>query len=61
MPFVFGPTECISWEYYPIEQVNEVMADMWNEALKAEKEAAKAPTDLVKTPEMFKKDTKWRQ
>ncbi len=45
---------------YPIEQVDEAMADMWNEAMKAELEAAKAPTDIVKMPESFKKDTKWR-
>jgi hypothetical protein len=45
---------------YPIEHVNEIMADMWTEAMKAELEAAKAPSDIVKMPEPFKKDTKWR-
>jgi hypothetical protein len=37
------------------------LALMWNQARKSEEEAAKAPTDLVKQPESFKKDTKWKQ
>jgi hypothetical protein len=46
--------------YFPIDQVNEVMANMWNEAMKAELEAAKAPSDMIKIPDPFKKDTKWK-
>jgi hypothetical protein len=39
--------------------VNEKMADQWSEIMKEEAEAAKAPTDLLKLPEPFKKDAKW--
>ena len=45
---------------YDIALVNEPLAEAWNESRKAEAEAAEAPDDLVKKPEPFKKDTKWR-
>jgi hypothetical protein len=45
---------------YDIEDVNEPLAEMWVESMKAKHEAAKVPGDMVKTPEPFKKDTKWR-
>jgi len=40
--------------------VNEPLAEAWTEVRKTEAEAADAPDDLVKKPEAFKKDTKWR-
>jgi hypothetical protein len=40
--------------------INEALAEAWHEMRKAEAEAAEAPDDLVKKPEAFKKDTKWR-
>ncbi len=45
---------------YDATLINEALAETWNEQRKAEKEAAEAPDDLVKKPETFKKDTKWR-
>jgi len=33
----------------------------WNVARKAKQEAAKAPQDMVKQPDPFKKETKWKQ
>jgi len=46
---------------YGIEQVTEELALNWNVARKAEQEAAKAPQDMVKQPDPFKKETKWKQ
>jgi len=46
---------------YKIDDVSEPLAEMWNESMKIEKEAAVAPTNLVKAPEPFKKGTKWKQ
>jgi len=46
---------------YDINDVNEPLAEMWVESIKAEKEAATVAGDMVKLPEAFKKDTKWRQ
>jgi len=46
-------------EPYGIEQVTEELALNWNVARKAEQEAAKAPQDMVKQPDPFKKETKW--
>ncbi len=40
--------------------VTEHLAEQWSEMMKEETEATKAPTDLLKLPEQFKKDTKWR-
>jgi len=45
---------------YTIEQVTEILAEQWNEIMKTEQEAAKVSTDIIKVPEDFKKDTKWR-
>jgi hypothetical protein len=45
---------------YEIQDVTEPLAEQWAELMKTEKEAATAPTDLIKMPEAFKKDTKWR-
>ncbi len=45
---------------YDAALINEALAETWNEQRKAEKEAAEAPDGLVKKPETFKKDTKWR-
>jgi hypothetical protein len=47
----------------PIEAnlVDEDLAEQWNEVMKEEAEAAKAPNDLLKLPEPFKKETKWGQ
>jgi hypothetical protein len=48
---------------YNLEQVTEEHALLWNSARKSEKEAAKCISnlDLVKQPDAFKKETKWRQ
>jgi len=48
---------------YELDQVTEEHALLWNSARKSEKEAAKSVSnlDLVKQPESFKKETKWRQ
>jgi hypothetical protein len=46
---------------YKIDDVSEPLAEMWNKSMKIKKEAAVAPTDLVKAPEPFKKGTKWKQ
>jgi len=45
---------------YNIEAVDESLAEMWSESMKAEKEAAEVQGDIIKAPEPFKKDTKWR-
>jgi hypothetical protein len=45
---------------YDVALVTGPLAEAWNETRKAEAKAAEAPDDLVKKPEMFKKDTKWR-
>jgi hypothetical protein len=45
---------------YNVALINKALAEAWNGQRKAETEAAKAPDDLVKKPETFKKDTKWR-
>jgi hypothetical protein len=45
---------------YNIEDMNEPLAEMWSESMKIEQEASAAPGDLIKIPEAFKKDTKWR-
>jgi len=44
---------------YDIQNLNEELAKRWNEQMKTELEAAKAPNALVKNPEAFKKDSKW--
>jgi len=48
---------------YELDQVTEAHAMRWNQACKSEKEAAKMATalDLVKQPDPFKKESKWRQ
>jgi hypothetical protein len=45
---------------YDVALITEPLAESWSEIRKAEKEAAEAPDDLIKKPEPFKKDTKWR-
>jgi hypothetical protein len=45
---------------YDINSVDEPLAEMWSESMKIDQEAAKSPGDLVKSPENFKKDMKWR-
>jgi hypothetical protein len=45
---------------YDIKDVNEALADALSEIMKTELEAAKVLKKLVKMPESFKKDTKWR-
>jgi hypothetical protein len=40
--------------------MNEPLAEAWTEVRKTEAEAADAPDDLVKKPDAFKKDAKWR-
>jgi hypothetical protein len=45
---------------FEIQAVTELLAETWAEIMKVEKEAATAPTDLIKVPEQFKKDTKWK-
>jgi hypothetical protein len=45
---------------YTVDFVTLPLAETWNEIRKSEKEAEKVPTDLVKAPESYKKDTKWR-
>jgi hypothetical protein len=44
---------------YDAELINLEMAEQWSEIMKQEAEAAKTPTDLLKLPEPFKRDTKW--
>jgi len=46
---------------YHIEQVNKALANTWNEALKSRNEARNLPSDIIKSPDPFKKETKWRQ
>ncbi len=46
---------------YGADLITEELAMQWNELMKEESEATKAPTDLIKLPEAFKKDTKWKQ
>jgi hypothetical protein len=41
--------------------VDDDLAEQWIEVMKEEAEAAKAPNDLLKLPEPFKKETKWCQ
>jgi hypothetical protein len=47
---------------YEIDQVTEELATRWNRARKAEQEAAKmiSSLDMVKQPDAYKKETKWR-
>jgi hypothetical protein len=45
---------------YDVDDINEPLAEMWSESKKAEQEAARTVTDLVKIPEAFKKESKWR-
>jgi hypothetical protein len=45
---------------YEINKVDQQLAERWSEIMNIEAEATKAPMDLIKTPEPFKKDTKWR-
>jgi len=45
---------------YNIEAIDEPLAELWSESMKAEKEAADIQGDIIKAPEPFKKDTKWR-
>jgi hypothetical protein len=44
---------------YTTDLVTLPLAEVWNETGKSEQEAEKVPTDLVKAPEPYKKDTKW--
>jgi hypothetical protein len=46
---------------YSIQQVTEQLAYTWNDAYKAKNEIQNLPTDIIKSPEPFKKDTKWRE
>jgi hypothetical protein len=46
--------------HYDIEEVTEELAEKWNKQMKTELEAAKAPNKLIKIPEAFQKDSKWR-
>jgi hypothetical protein len=48
---------------YELDLVTEQHATLWNQARKSEKEAARTSStlDLVKQPDPFKKETKWRQ
>jgi hypothetical protein len=48
---------------YKLDQVTEEYATLWNQARKSEKEATRTTSalDLVKQPDPFKKETKWRQ
>ena len=46
---------------YHIEQVNKALANTWNEALKSKNEARNLPSDIIKSPDPFQKETKWRQ
>jgi hypothetical protein len=40
--------------------IDREMAQIWSATMKEEAEAAKTPIDIVKAPEPFKKDTKWK-
>jgi hypothetical protein len=44
---------------YRIEDVNEALANIWNEALKSENESRNLPSDIIKSLNPFKKETKW--
>jgi len=44
---------------YEIGDVTEELVETWIEIMKMELEAVKAPTELIKLPETFKKDSKW--
>jgi hypothetical protein len=48
---------------FELDQVTKELATTWNHARKAEAEATKlvASLDLVKQPDAFKKETKWKQ
>jgi hypothetical protein len=45
---------------FEVNQVTEHLAEIWNETMRSEQEAAKVSTEIIKAPEPFKKDTKWR-
>lgn len=46
---------------YDVNEINKPLVELWNESMKVEKEAADAPTSMVKVPEPFKKDNKGKQ
>lgn len=46
---------------YDVNDINKPRAEMWVESMKMKKEAANTPGNMVKMPEAFKKDTKWKQ
>jgi hypothetical protein len=46
---------------YDINESHKPLAKKLVESKKVEQEAAKIPTHLVKLPEPYKKDTKWKQ
>lgn len=48
---------------YELDQVAKEHAVIWNQACKSEKEANRTSSslDMVKQPEPFKGETKWRQ
>jgi hypothetical protein len=48
---------------YELNQVTKELPTVWNRACKSEIEAVKAMNnlDIVKQPEHFKKETKWKQ
>jgi hypothetical protein len=46
---------------YDVNDINKPLAEMWVESMKVEKEEAIVVGGMVKLPEAFKKDTKWRQ
>jgi hypothetical protein len=43
---------------FEINQVNETLAYTWNEAMKVEMETSNLPSDIIKYPDPYKKDTK---
>lgn len=45
---------------YNVQDVDEQLAAGWAETMKIEKEASVTPTDIIKAPEPFKKETKWK-
>jgi hypothetical protein len=45
---------------YTVDQIMEQLAETWNETMRTEQEATKVSVEIIKTPEAFKKDTKWR-
>jgi hypothetical protein len=40
--------------------IDRDMAQAWTTVMREESEASNVSTDIVKTPDHFKKDTKWR-